>query len=80
MTSVLIDQYLKEMTIISFKKLKEIIFPPLGNFTSLRLISVLNSEMWIMIVYSVNILRRYSPLVSDIYYVPKMLAVIMLSR
>lgn len=80
MTSVLIDQYLKEMTIISFKKLKEIIFPPLGNFTSLRLISVLNSEMWIMIVYSVDILRRYSPLVSDIYYVPKMLAVIMLSR
>lgn len=80
MTSVLIDQYLKEMIVISFKKLKEIIFPPLGNFTSLRLISVLNSEMWIMIVYSVDILRRYSPLVSDIYYVPKMLAVIMLSR
>lgn len=79
MTSVLIDQYLKEMIVISFKKLKEIIFPPLGNFTSLRLISVLNSEMWIMIVYSVDILRRYSPLVSDIYYVPKMLAVIMLS-
>lgn len=80
MTSVLIDQYLKEMIVISFKKLKEIIFPPLGNFTSLRLISVLNSEMWIMIVYSADILRRYSPLVSDIYYVPKMLAVIMLSR